>query len=85
MIVLRCFRPDRVNFAIKNYIVSNLRSQEFVQSSSASIGDIYNQSGPGVPIILVLSQGVDPTDLLYRFAEEKGADISTISLGKGQS
>lgn len=26
MIVLRCFRPDRVNFAIKNYIVSNLRS-----------------------------------------------------------
>jgi dynein heavy chain len=38
-----------------------------------------------VPIIFVLTQGVDPTELLYKFAEEKGVAVSSISLGKGQS
>lgn len=37
------------------------------------------------PIIFVLTTGVDPTETLLRFAEEKGIKLNTLSLGKGQS
>lgn len=30
MIILRCFRPDRVNFAIRNYVVEGMKQQEFI-------------------------------------------------------
>ena len=85
MIILRCFRPDRVIFAVKNYIISSLKSQEYIASKSTSIQDIYPVSSPGTPIIVVLTQGVDPTDVLDRFAEDQGVKIDSISLGKGQS
>jgi len=37
------------------------------------------------PVIFVLTTGVDPTETLLRFAEEKNTKMSTLSLGKGQS
>jgi len=37
MIILRCFRPDRVNFAVRNYILANLKSQEFITSKATQI------------------------------------------------
>ena len=85
MIILRCFRPDRVIFAIKNYILQNLKSQEFITSKSTQISDIYKDSSPGTPIIIVLTQGVDPTDSIEKFAEECDIKIDSISLGKGQA
>jgi dynein heavy chain len=30
MIILRCFRPDRVNFAIRNFIKQRMNSEEFI-------------------------------------------------------
>ena len=38
-----------------------------------------------MPIIIVLTQGTDPTDLIYKYAEEQKIEIDSISLGKGQS
>jgi len=32
-----------------------------------------------------LSQGADPTEQLYKYAEDQGHEINSISLGKGQS
>lgn len=37
-----------------------------------------------MPIIFVLTAGVDPTELLMRFAAERGQKVATLSLGKGQ-
>lgn len=85
MIILRCFRPDRVNFAVKNYILANLKSQEFITSKATQIQDIYKDSGPAVPIIIVLTQGVDPTDVVDKFAADQGVQVDYISLGKGQA
>ena len=59
MIILRCFRPDRVNFAVKNYILANLKSQEFITSKATQIQDIYKDSAPAVPIIIVLTRLID--------------------------
>ena len=65
MIILRCFRPDRVNFAIKNYISTSLKSNDFITSKSTMISDIFKDSSPGTPIIIILTQGTDPTETIY--------------------
>lgn len=89
MIVLRCFRPDRVNFAIKKYVLDNLKApnpqnqQDFVTSRATSFDEIYQESDPSKPIIIILSQGADPTEQLQKQAEQNEREISTISLGKG--
>lgn len=85
MIVLRCFRPDRVIFAVKNFIVQQLKSTEFITSKSTQIKDIHADSEPWTPIIIVLTQGVDPTDIIDKFAEQEEVKIDSISLGKGQA
>lgn len=84
MIVLRCFRPDRVTFAIRNFVAVGMKSSEFIQSKPTSLGDIFEDSSPTLPIIFVLTSGVDPTEILMRFAAEKGQSVATLSLGKGQ-
>jgi hypothetical protein len=35
------------------------------------------------PIIIILSQGADPTEQIYKVAEERDQEIRSISLGKG--
>jgi dynein heavy chain len=44
MIVLRCFRPDRVTFAIRNFVAWGMKSSEFITSKPTSIGDIFEDS-----------------------------------------
>lgn len=84
MIILRCFRPDRVNFAIRNYVVVGFKDQLFIQSRPLSIAEIYESSKPDQPVIFLLVTGVDPTETLLRYSEEKGVKLNTLSLGKGQ-
>ncbi len=85
MIILRCFRPDRVIFAIRHYVQVGMKSSEYIHSKPSSLNDIFEESTPTLPIIFVLTTGVDPTELLIRFAAEKGQTVTTLSLGKGQS
>lgn len=82
MIVLRCFREDRVNYAIRDY-VEHFMKKEFVESVPVQLKDIIEESNPKTPLIIVLSPGVDPTDQLKRLAAEKGVPFETISMGKG--
>jgi dynein heavy chain len=84
MIILRCFRPDRVIFAIRSFVENGMKSKDYVTSKPSSLSDIFEDSTPTLPIIFVLTAGVDPTEILMRFAAEKGQTVSTLSLGKGQ-
>jgi dynein heavy chain len=68
MIVLRCFRPDRVNFAIRNFVAAGMKSNEFITSKPVSIQEVFDESAPEYPIVFILSTGVDPTEVLTRFA-----------------
>lgn len=36
------------------------------------------------PMIFILSTGADPTSSLLKYAQDKGKQISVISLGQGQ-
>jgi len=55
MIILRCFRPDRVNFAIRTFVRQRMQSDEFIESRPTSIQDIFDDSTATQPIIFVLS------------------------------
>jgi len=46
--------------------------------------EIYNTSDYKTPIIFILSTGADPTSALLKYTQEKGKQISVISLGQGQ-
>jgi len=63
MIVLRCFRADRVNFAIRNYVEANMK-KEFIENRPTNIKEVLDEARETEPIIFVLSPGVDPTDTL---------------------
>lgn len=69
MIVLRCFRTDRVTFAIKNY-VEHFMKKEYVEVKPTILKNVFEESKPTEPIIFVLSAGVDPTDQLKKLADE---------------
>jgi len=69
MIILRCLRPDRVIFAIRNFVEHHMK-KEFVEIKPTSLQEVYDESEPSTPIIFVLSPGVDPTDQLKKFAEK---------------
>ena len=71
MIVLRCFRVDRVNFAIRNY-VEHFMKKEFVDNRPTILKEVFEQSTPTEPIIFVLSPGVDPTSVIKEEAESLG-------------
>jgi dynein heavy chain len=87
MIVLRCFRTDRVLFAIRNY-VEHFMKKEFVESRPTMLKEVLDESQASEPIVFVLSPGVDPADGLRRQALERGMaeeDFLSISMGRGQS
>jgi len=84
MIILRCFRPDRVRFAIVNFVNAYFKTNEYTTPKPCSIAEIYNLSRPETPIIFLMAPGVDPTEQLKRYAVEVKNKIVGISLGKGQ-
>lgn len=51
--------------------MQTLKSQEFITTKSTSIHEIFEDSSPSVPILIVLTQGVDPTDMIDKFAAEQ--------------
>jgi dynein heavy chain len=84
MIVLRCFRTDRVNFAIRNYVEQHMK-KDYIENRPTILKDVFEDSKPSEPIIFLLSPGVDPTDALKKLADEKDTHFEAISMGKGQS
>lgn len=62
-------------------------SSQFVEPPAFNINVSYNDSSASVPLLFILSPGVDPLNHLYKLAAEKemtGNKLQTISLGQGQ-
>lgn len=84
MIVLRCLRPDRIIFSIRNFVEFYMK-KDFIENRPTNLSEVYEESKSATPIIFVLSPGVDPTEQLKKLAEKEGQRIESISLGRGQS
>ncbi|NXT54658.1 DYH17 protein, partial [Pluvianellus socialis] len=86
--MLRCMRPDRMTYAIRNFVEEKMGSK-FVEGRSIELSKVYKESSPSTPLFFILSPGVDPlkdVEVLGRklnFTIDNGR-IHNVSLGQGQ-
>ncbi|XP_022902554.2 dynein axonemal heavy chain 10 [Onthophagus taurus] len=86
LMILRCFRVDRVFRAVGDYI-SVTMGQEFIMPPVISFENIYEQSSPTTPVAFILSPGSDPTAELMKLCDRFGGGVDNfkyLSLGQGQ-
>ncbi|XP_063078071.1 dynein axonemal heavy chain 3 [Engraulis encrasicolus] len=86
LVVLRCFRPDKLVPAIQEFIAINM-GRAYIEPPTFDLAGSYCDSHCCSPLVFILSPGSDPTAGLLKFAEDLGMGgemTQTISLGQGQ-
>ncbi|XP_067084612.1 dynein axonemal heavy chain 10 [Osmerus mordax] len=86
LLLLRCFRLDRVYRSVSDYVASTM-GEKYVQPPVISFEAIYEQSTPTSPIVFILSPGSDPASDLMKLAERSGFGgnrLKFLAMGQGQ-
>jgi dynein heavy chain len=85
MLLLKCFREEKLMFAISDY-VEKMQGAKFVESLSVSMNDVYDETDRKTPVVFILSTGADPTGMLLTLAKQKNYmdRLKVVSLGQGQ-
>lgn len=85
LLLLRCFRVDRVYRAVTDYITV-IMGERYVQPPVISFDAIYDQSTPFSPIVFILSPGSDPAGDLMKLAARSGfgGKFKFLAMGQGQ-
>ena len=83
--LLRCLRRDKMELAMQDFIVQFL-GDRFIQPPPFDLRACYNDSGPVIPLIFVLSSGSDPNKELDILADDMNMSdrLKRIALGQGQ-
>lgn len=86
--ILRCIRPDRMTYAVKNYIGAKL-GNKYIDSSRVPLTTSFKESGPATPVFFILSPGVDPVKEVEALGRTMGVgedhkNYHYVSLGQGQ-
>jgi dynein heavy chain len=86
LMLLRCFRVDRVYLAVTDY-VTTIMGEQYVTPPTLSFESIWEQSTTQSPIVFILSPGSDPTTDLLKLAERSEFGVNKVKLlamGQGQ-
>ncbi|XP_078713472.1 dynein axonemal heavy chain 10 [Lampetra fluviatilis] len=86
LLVLRCFRVDRVYRAISDYVASTM-GERYVQPPVVNLEGVLEQSSPTSPVVFILSAGSDPAGDLAKLAERtgfSGSRLKMLAMGQGQ-
>ncbi|KAF0872101.1 DYH10 protein, partial [Crocuta crocuta] len=86
LLILRCFRVDRVYRAVTDYVTLTM-GEKYVQPPMISFDAIFEQSTPNSPIVFILSPGSDPASDLMKLAERSGFGgnrLKFLAMGQGQ-
>ncbi|KAM9385712.1 LOW QUALITY PROTEIN: dynein axonemal heavy chain 3 [Pholidichthys leucotaenia] len=87
LVVIRCFRPDKLVPTVQDFIVDTNMGQAYIEPPTFDLAGSYKDSNCCSPLIFMLSPGSDPTAGLLKFADDLemgGSKTQTISLGQGQ-
>jgi dynein heavy chain len=85
LIVLKCFREEKLVFALQNFVRDQL-GKTYISPPPFNLESVFKDTSFKTPIIFILSTGADPTSVFLRFAKQMNYDdrLHVISLGQGQ-
>ncbi|KAG9351776.1 hypothetical protein JZ751_023027 [Albula glossodonta] len=90
LLLLRCFRLDRVYRAVTDYVsitIDPFHWQHLPSSHFCCFEAIFEQSTPNSPIVFILSPGSDPAGDLMKLTERLGfcsSRLKFLAMGQGQ-
>ncbi|CAL1680177.1 unnamed protein product [Lasius platythorax] len=86
LMLIRCFRVDRIYCGIINYII-DIMGEQYITPPHVSFDMIFEESTPTMPVVFLLSPGSDPTSELMKLADRYGCGggkFRYLSLGQSQ-
>jgi dynein heavy chain len=85
LMIVRCFRPDKMVLALRDFVAANIGAK-YIDPPPFDLRSSFSSSNVKTPLIFVLSPGADPTEDLFKFADEMGfmQKFQYVSLGQGQ-
>ncbi|XP_063817028.1 dynein axonemal heavy chain 9 isoform X3 [Pseudophryne corroboree] len=86
--MMRAIRPDRMTYAVRDFVEEKLGSK-YVVGRSLDFAASYEESGPATPMFFILSPGVDPLKDVEKQGRKLGytfdnQNLHNVSLGQGQ-
>uniref|UniRef100_A0A8C4ZK88 Uncharacterized protein n=1 Tax=Gadus morhua TaxID=8049 RepID=A0A8C4ZK88_GADMO len=86
--MMRALRPDRMTYAVRDYVAEKLGSK-YVVGRSLDFAASFEESGPATPMFFILSPGVDPLKDVEKHGKTLGftfnnKNFHNVSLGQGQ-
>uniref|UniRef100_A0A8B9JC40 Uncharacterized protein n=1 Tax=Astyanax mexicanus TaxID=7994 RepID=A0A8B9JC40_ASTMX len=86
--MMRALRPDRMNYAIRDFVEEKLGSK-YVMGRSVDFAVSFEESGAATPMFFILSPGVDPLKDVEKHGRTMGytfdnQNFHNVSLGQGQ-
>jgi len=84
LLILKIFHPDKLIFYAKKYI-SEILSEKLAQIPLYSLNEMLDLSMNSLPLMLLMTPGLDPSNDVRKLSEESGKELYMISLGQGQT
>ncbi|KAL0488326.1 dynein heavy chain [Acrasis kona] len=83
LLLLKCFCEEKLLFGVTEFVRTELGDQ-FTRSPALDLDLALRDASASTPIVFILSQGADPTDMLQKFAANMKINLEIRSLGQGQ-